>query len=63
MESLITLSDGMALYNKGNGRDIWSHGTNCTVSLDATPYSGVRKTNWTLVGHHNIYFFDWLGPI
>ncbi len=36
----ITLSDSATPYNKGYRRDIWSHGTNCTVFFSATPYSG-----------------------
>ncbi len=38
-----TLSDSATSYNKGYRRDIWSHGTNCTVSFSATPYSGEKN--------------------
>ncbi len=34
------LPDAAPPYNKDYRRDTWSHGTNCTVSLDWTPHSG-----------------------
>ncbi len=39
--TLPMLSNGAIPYNKGYRRDIWSHGTNCMVSLNTTPYSGL----------------------
>ncbi len=44
---MATLSDSATPYNKEYRRDIWSHGTNCTVSFSATPYNG---------GPHDFYF-------
>ena len=43
--SFTMLSDSATPYNKGYRRDIWSHGTNCTVSFSATPYSAGPQTH------------------
>ncbi len=43
--SVNTQSDSGAPHNKGYRRDIWSHGTNCTVSFCTTPYVGSPQTH------------------